>query len=144
MAAAAPWQRHLAAMGVDLYLPRARPAPSQMLQEPPDPVAWVGVDGEPRLSLASDDPVGTLLLKVLAATGFDADRFAVCRLGEPLPEPPADLLRIWFSQRSLDAGDGCVVLPELGAMLGDPAQKKLAWTRLKPFIARLQAGRDAR
>ena len=132
---------------MDLSRWRLRTAPakgpeqiSRILQEPSAAVALIAVaPGTTPLQLRSDDPRGNLLLKILTALKQQTERFAIVEAASPyqavctVPVRPV----FWLGDPLMP---GCALcLPSLDAMLSDVAAKRLAWRKLKPWVARLQA-----
>lgn len=76
-------------------------------------------------SLSWTEPPGRLLLNMLRALGIDPKKVA-------FGTPPGDHRQVpcWQFGNGSGPGDG-FVLPELDAMLADPALKKAAWQILR-------------
>ncbi|MEM9532200.1 MAG: hypothetical protein AAGA23_14900 [Pseudomonadota bacterium] len=100
-------------------------------------VATALVDWPAAFSLS--DEAGGLLLKILAATGHAPERFAIFQVTDTPPPVAGEML--WFTQRAVAPADHITLLPSLQSMLSQPALKRVAWSGLKQWMARMGAGR---
>lgn len=103
-----------------------------------DPAVATALVDWPGTFVLSDE-AGELLLKILAATGHAPERFAIFQVTDTPPPVAGELL--WFTQRAVAPADHITLLPSLQSMLSQPALKRVAWTGLKQWMARLGGAR---
>ncbi len=138
-------QSHLNALGIVQWQQRRRAPvplvdsnhaqPPEMLRNAANASATVFVEWPGGFDLEAADPGPELLSKILAATGRDPMSFSVYQVFDSAPTVSGHVL--WFTSRPVALNPSMLGLPSIAAMLADPALKRTAWQRLKPWMANL-------
>lgn len=123
----------------------AAPRSWEIIANRPAARVAVVVAGSSPLRFPRGDPAGELLARILASLKAPLEAFAVLRVDhaagyaaaiEALPgRPPRHIFL--FGAGEVPEDPRLVQLPDLQAMLDDPALKRPAWAALKPWVGRL-------